>query len=133
MHLIEWRDEFRTGIDAVDYEHRSMIELINEAHAQLQRDAPRDQIDEFLGEIYVRIASHFALEESIMKARNYDEFTEHKKDHERLLDGIRDIMQDYDAGDFDSLSEELSRRLQNWFVEHFKTKDARLHHMLGVF
>lgn len=133
MVLIEWRDEFCTGIDAVDFEHKEMIELINEAHAHLEAGAPRDQIDAFLGEIYARISGHFALEENVMKARQYDEFAAHKQDHERLLDAIRDIMDDYDAGDFDGMSEELGRRLQDWFVDHFKTRDARLHRMLGVF
>lgn len=133
MALIEWRDEFRTGIEAVDFEHKGMIELINEAHAQLQAGAPRDQIDAFLGEIYARISGHFALEESVMKARRYDQFHDHKQDHEMLLDAIRDIMDDYDAGDFDGVSEELGRRLQSWFIDHFKTKDARLHRTLGVF
>lgn len=132
MALIEWRDEFSTGIDAVDFEHKGMIELINEAHAHLEAGAPREQIDAFLGEIYARISGHFALEESVMKARHYDEFADHKQDHERLLDAIRDIMDDYDAGDFDGMSAELGRRLQDWFVEHFKARDARLHRLLGV-
>lgn len=133
MSLIEWRDEFSTGIEAVDYEHKGMINLINQAHAELEADAPSEQINAFLGEIYTRIASHFALEESIMKARNYDQYDDHKNDHEQLLDDIRDIMNGYDAGDFTNLNTVLSQRLQDWFVEHFKTKDARLHRALGVF
>ncbi len=133
MPLIEWRDDFRTGIDAVDYEHREMISLINGAHVKLQGTPSRDEVESFLGEIHTRIAAHFALEESIMRARGYDQFVDHKEDHERLLDSIRDIMDHYDAGDFDGMSDELSHRLQDWFVEHFKTKDSRLHRMLGVF
>ena len=131
MVLVEWRDEFCTGIDAVDFEHREMIDLINEAHAELQRESPRSDIEAFLGEIYARIASHFALEESIMKTNGYDQLATHKEDHERLLDDIRDIMDQYDAGGYEGMTSELGLRLQTWFVEHFKTKDARLHRMLG--
>jgi hemerythrin-like metal-binding protein len=133
MALIEWRDDFRLGIASVDHEHEEMIRLINEAHARLEADAPAREIEEFLGEVYAQIAAHFALEESVMRNRGYDEYDAHKADHERLLDGIREIMDSFEAGDYDGLSEELSLRLRDWFVDHFKTKDSRLHKKLGVF
>ena len=133
MPLVEWRDEFSTGNAAVDFEHRELIGLINEAYERLEADAPRDEIADFLGEIYARIAGHFALEESVMRSLHYDEYRDHKSDHERLLDDIRDIMEAYDAGTYADIGDELSRRLRDWFVEHFRTKDARLHRMLGSF
>jgi len=131
MVLVQWRDEFCTGIADVDFEHQEMVALINDAHAELQSGSPRRDIEAFLGEIYTSIASHFALEERMMKVFKYDQYEEHKEDHERLLDEIRDIMDEYDAGDFDGLTEDLGKRLQSWFVDHFKTKDSRLHRMLG--
>jgi len=131
MALVEWRDDFRTGIDAVDFEHRELISLINAAHAELESGASRRDFEGFLGEIYARISSHFALEERIMQANGYDQYADHKADHERLLDDIRDIMDEYDAGGYEGLTRELGNRLQAWFVEHFKTRDARLHRLLG--
>lgn len=133
MGLVEWRDDFKTGIASVDHEHFEMIGLINETHAQLSKSASFEEIEECLGEIYAQISAHFALEETVMKLRKYDEFEDHKADHERLLDSLLDIMSSFDAGDFEGMSDELSRCLKDWFVDHFKTKDSRLHHMLGVF
>lgn len=133
MTLIEWRDEFNTGIAEVDYEHAKLIELINIAHARLEAGAPASEIEGFLGNIHTWIAAHFALEEVVMKSKGYDEYESHKADHERLLDAIRDIMTTFDAGDFDGMSEDLSARLRDWFVGHFRDKDSRLHRMLGVF
>jgi len=49
---------------------------------------------DFLGELYARIAAHFALKEKIMRDNGYDEYHDHKADHERLLDDIRDLMDD---------------------------------------
>ncbi|MBI2977298.1 MAG: hypothetical protein HYY38_00340 [Rhodospirillales bacterium] len=37
MVLVDWRDDFKIGIDSVDYEHRQMIELINAVHEKLRR------------------------------------------------------------------------------------------------
>lgn len=126
MALIEWRDEFSVGVPAVDHEHRELIELINATHEHLGKSDERDAVTEFLGEIYAKISAHFALEEQIMRAQGYDQYLDHKADHERLLDEIRDIM-DYhqDTREFDD--ERFAAQLSGWFTEHFKTKDARLH------
>lgn len=126
MSLLQWRKEFATGIKDVDYEHREMIELINQLHASFSDTSSGMSVVDFLGEIDARISAHFALEEKIMRERNYDQYLDHKEDHERLLEEIRDIMDDYeDRVQFDE--NDFASRLNRWFIEHFKTKDARLH------
>jgi len=131
MALIDWRDEFAIGIPAVDFEHRELIDLINALHTQLiQPGTPQDAVVEFLGEINVRIGAHFALEEKEMRERQYDQFVAHKADHERLLDEIRDLMDQYE--DNQGFNEqELARRLNGWFAVHFGSHDARLHRHLA--
>ena len=131
MALVEWRDEFRVGIESVEHEHQALIGLINDLHARLQGSTEGEAVADFLGEIYAKISAHFALEERIMRARAYDQYDDHKADHERLLDGIRDIMDDHEAGAYFNYDEALSTHLRDWFTEHFKTKDARMHKMLG--
>jgi hemerythrin len=132
MPLIEWRDEFNTGVAEVDHEHRELIDLINQLHDQLQRDPDKDTVAAFLGEVFARISAHFALEETVMRKHRYDEYAAHKAEHEALLDEIRDIMDDYEAGSFSDAGTALATTVQDWFINHFKTKDARLHKQLGV-
>ena len=130
MSLLAWRSEFSVGVPAVDFEHRELIELINEMHDSLGGEAEPEDIVDFLGEVYAKIASHFALEERIMRERGYDDFAEHKADHGRLLEEIRDIMDEVELeGVFDEQT--LAERLQTWFGDHFRTKDARLHGFLN--
>ncbi len=131
MVLIEWKDEFKTGIDSVDYEHESMIRLLNELYACMKEKESKPAVLDFLGEVHARIAAHFALEERIMRERGYDQYAEHKADHEHLLDEIRDIMERYERSAEVDYDEALSRELQAWFSDHFKSKDSRLHRMLG--
>ncbi len=129
MALIEWRAEFEIGIPSVDYEHREMIDLINRLHAALAANPAQDDIVAFLGEINARISAHFALEEKEMRDMGYDQFADHKADHERLLDEIRDIMDDVEDNP-DHYEEILETRLVDWFTAHFRDKDARLHRFL---
>jgi hemerythrin len=127
--LIEWREEFRIGLPGVDEEHRALIDTINRLHRELAVGAAIVRVIGALGDIHAAIASHFALEEKEMGALRYDGAVAHKTDHERLLDEILDILDEVAAsGRYDPAT--LSARLSAWFVEHFRTHDARLHHWL---
>ncbi len=130
MLLIEWKDEFSLGIPSVDHEHRELIDIINELYAKLPEEHSKDLVMDFLGELHAKIASHFALEEKIMIEKNYDKYEDHKADHERLLDELRTFMDEYENDE--KFSEHaFGKFLEYWFIEHFRTKDARLHKRLG--
>ena len=132
MSLLVWREEFKTGNPAVDHEHEELINLINELHDKLKgSNRDRDEIADFLGEIYAQISAHFALEERFMKEKEYEDYPEHKGDHDRLLDDIGNILDDYDSDKFENMDSELSKRLQDWFTNHFSTMDVKLHTVLG--
>ena len=81
---------------------------------------------DFLGELYARVGAHFALEEKIMRGHDYDEYRDHEADHERLLDDVRDLMDDCEDGVYVDV-EGFGKRLDEWFSEHLRTRDARLH------
>ena len=130
MSLINWRDEFSIGIDAIDHEHREMIALINDLDVAMQDQASHGAVVATLGEILVRIAAHFALEEKITRNAAYTGYSAHKQDHELLLDSLLNVIDAVDDdGHYDR--DALSRILDAWFSEHFRTHDARLHHELG--
>lgn len=126
MALIEWRDEFCTGVPGVDYEHQELIKEINSIYALIDNKADKEDVIDSLGDIYGSISAHFALEEQMMEKHNYDHFKEHQADHERLLDDIRDITIEFeDATELDA--EKFKQNLNDWFQLHFGTHDSRLH------
>ena len=127
MALLQWKDEYSVGIAAVDHEHRELIALINRLHDAFLAQGVAST-EGFFGDLYKGISAHFALEERLMRDAGYDQLAAHKADHERLLDEIRDIMDD-SAGQ--RRAAELPARLDAWFTRHFQTHDARLHRSLG--
>lgn len=131
MALLTWKSEYSVGIEAVDFEHREMIELINELYDEMSDKKSPESIEHFLGDIHATISAHFALEERVMQRSNYSEYEAHKDDHEELLDQIRDLMDSFDL-DPDSGLSLLQERLSDWFASHFSTFDARLHGELDM-
>lgn len=131
MHLIEWQSRFETGIPSVDYEHKELIGLVNQALERLEKSSGSAAASDILGEISVKISAHFALEEKIMRDARYPGFNGHKADHERLLDDIRDIMDAHELASSASRAALAGERLSAWFTEHFRTEDAKFHAFLG--
>lgn len=131
MPIIQWREDFETGDAAVDHEHEELIHLLNNLHDAMAEGPPSDETMRALGEVFARISAHFALEEHEMRDARYPAFEDHKEDHEDLLDEIRDIMDAYEIGVFASQRDRFGARLHDWFVNHFKTHDAKLHGVLG--
>ena len=128
-NLIDWRDEFKIGIEEIDFEHQELIDLINQCFNEaLQKDSSMS-VMYFLGEIFAKTTAHFESEERMMKELKYDQYQDHKDDHERLLDDVRDIMDEFRETTILN-QKEFGDRLNHWFAEHFKTRDARLHKFL---
>lgn len=131
MRLLDWKDEYSVGIEAVDHEHKELIALINRLYAGLESADARTTVPAFFGDLLRAIGSHFALEEKFMREHAYPGLDRHKADHERLLDELRDIMEAFEAADeVDSV--ELADRLDVWFTRHFRTHDTELHRALGA-
>lgn len=131
MALIEWRDDYRTGIVGVDYEHEELIRQINEVYGLIEDSADKEDVIDGLGEIYGSISAHFALEEQMMIRHTYERYREHKADHDRLLDEIREITEEFEKST--SLDQAaFKQKLTDWFQIHFKTHDSRLHNMASM-
>jgi hemerythrin-like metal-binding protein len=97
----------------------------------LAEHADKNTIAEFLGEIHSLISAHFALEEKEMREMAYDDYEEHKEDHEKLLDQIRGMMDELEQDEGGDATNALGSRLNAWFTKHFRTRDARLHGFLA--
>src|SRR5512143_2393753 len=99
MGLLHWESRYSVGIAAVDHEHRELVELVNRLYEKATSQGSKDAVLDFFGDLFKNISAHFALEERFMRERGYDQLATHKQDHERLLDEIRDIMDDFEEGE----------------------------------
>jgi len=129
MTLLGWKENYRTGFDSIDFEHKSLIDGINNIFAE--GDGDQEKLLTALGEIHALISAHFALEEKIMRDQRYPAYIPHKQDHERLLDEILSIMESLGKNPHLDPAATLREQLSAWFGVHFASLDKDLHAMLG--
>jgi hemerythrin len=126
MQRLEWKEEYKTGIESVDYEHRQIIETINQTCEVLTRTQSTEAVRDCLGFLYQRICAHFSLEENLMRTGGYRLYSVHKAENDRLLERIRDMMDAFENGACDSCGKTLEECLRNWFEQHFQAEDGQL-------
>lgn len=130
MAPLQWKPEYSVGVAAVDHEHRGLMDLVNRICTALMSAQPMPEVEAEFGELHRAVSSHFALEERFMRESDYDQLAQHKADHERLLDQLRQTMDDYRDGP-GLTDKQLVGAIEAWFSVHFQTHDARLHGRWG--
>ena len=116
MAYLDWNPAYDTGVAAIDYEHRRLVALLNEIHGLILSGAEPQKIAGTLADFHARAAAHFALEEKIMRDRNFPGLRQRRDTHYRLLDQVREIMDSYDVGSYRE-GANLPDTLRKWLSE----------------
>ncbi|MDH3947377.1 MAG: bacteriohemerythrin [Gammaproteobacteria bacterium] len=124
--LFKWDDSFLIGIDELDHEHKVLIDDINRLHDELARHEEKSEIEKCLGDICARMQAHFALEEHVMKEHGYKFFDEHKREHEKLLDGYTECMAQFLNDTSTPFSSPIENNLKHWVLTHIVTSDKKM-------
>lgn len=126
MSLNSLKDGLRTNIDSLDYEHRKLVEVMEELCESFNRATVAPEVADLFGALYARVAAHFALEEHLMREKKYASYDAHKADHERLLDRILYMMEAYEDGTCKDCGSSLPACLEAWFAAHVQNADTGL-------
>ena len=124
--LFEWNDSFLIGIEELDHEHKVLINDINKLHEEMVGNEVKSEIQKYLGEIYMHMQAHFALEEHVMKEHEYEFFDEHKREHEEFLEDYTECMLQFLNGADISSKNPIEECLQQWVVDHITTSDKKM-------
>lgn len=121
MAYIEWTDDYSTGIDVVDGQHKRIIHYINQlAEAHEQDDSKL--VSEVLINLIDYTFSHFAFEESLMDEAEYIGASVHKKTHEGFRDKIMEYQKRHNTGT--DVSQDLTALLNIWLINHICEDDS---------
>jgi hemerythrin len=124
--LFEWNDSFLIGIEELDHEHKVLIDDINRLHEEMSGNEDKLEIKECLGEIFVHMQAHFALEERVMKKHEYEFFDEHKREHDVFLEDFTECMVQFLNGADISVKDPIEECLKEWIVDHITNSDKKM-------
>ena len=126
MAMYEMKQEYYTGINFVDEEHKKLFEIANTVYDLLIDDFISDKYDyimQVVNELKDYAKYHFQHEEKYMGEISYKRFLSHKVAHDDFIEKINA----YDAEIIDDNQREsllnLLEFLTTWLVDHILKQD----------
>ena len=129
MNLMAWSEHFVTGLDAVDDQHKALVEMINAAapHLASGGEDAQSAVGPLLDKLVRYAAGHFKYEEDLMQQTHVlpAYFTQHQHTHQTFVDEVMQMRAQYEKGE--SLSgNDLLQFLTSWLTFHILSEDKRL-------
>ncbi len=124
--FLVWRDEFEVGVQIIDDQHRTLVELVNELGDDLVAGRDRDEVLGSLRALIRFTAEHFATEERLMSEHGGGPGEEHHRaEHRRLFDEVRALTLDEESTEADAAAVTM-RFLRDWLLRHIEVEDRPL-------
>ena len=122
--LLRWSESLSVGLDSIDSQHKTLIDLINELYKQMKSGATKDAIGEALGKLIDYTGSHFKYEEELFAQYKYPEQASHKELHHKMVSQVVDFQKQFKEEGKD-ISIELMEFLKEWLLNHIKKTDMK--------
>lgn len=127
MVRIDWSDEYKLGLPAIDTDHRELMDLCNEFLDAVEADAPLAALAVILDRMVLRTRAHFVAEERMLDRHSYPGLAFHKAEHDRMLVQAEMLRARFNEArqeeDLLKVTSETAEFLQFWLLDHIRTKD----------
>lgn len=128
LEIFPWNENFATGIDAIDEQHRNLIHLLNQlvGHLAYQSDSPA--LNTVFDELQRYAAIHFAAEEAIWQTYLGDDAwtTSHHSTHSDFVGEVMRLKAEDQIKPLDDVIEDIVKFLTHWLALHILESDKRM-------
>ena len=130
MKNIIWDDSLSVEVDEIDEDHRRLVDLFNIlSHSVAEGDA-ENYIEAVLEELISCTIWHFRHEERLMIRYKYEDFENHKAEHNELIDSAKELQKKFHQENKLLTGEDIEY-LADWLTGHILSRDMRLGFYLG--
>ena len=119
---LDWKDEYRVGIDSIDQQHRKLVNLINQLQTAVDYSTGEEFEREALDELVDYTKTHFSYEEGLMEQHDYPEFEPHRAQHQKMIKQVEDVLAEYEQDNETAMSNALDF-LKDWLINHINGTD----------
>jgi hemerythrin-like metal-binding protein len=129
MSFIVWNEDFLTGVDIVDQQHHTLVEMVNSAAPKLLLCSPAEQADRqrLFADLVAYTAEHFKTEEALMQDVGIDArvLTHHKQTHAQLVEEVVAWESHFSCSD-PLAGQQLLGFLAGWLLMHVLGEDQTM-------
>jgi hemerythrin len=122
MALIDWTDDYATGIAAIDEQHRRLVDIVNKFEEAARKGRGSRIMSEILNDLVGYTAEHFAYEERLLAEAGYPGLKHHQSQHRQLLQKVERYQFDFQQAGR-RVTHEAQELLKYWLTSHILRED----------
>ena len=124
--MYEMKEEYLTGIELIDLEHRRLFEITNETYELLHEEFIPDKYDnivKLITELKDYTIKHFADEEAYMESIQYKRMFTQKMQHTQFVEKLNSLDLSQIDENQDATIDDLLSFLADWLIHHIVEND----------
>jgi len=121
---MKWKDDLSVGVIKFDAQHKQLVGLVDDLHRGIREEKDKYDIGAILDKLLEYTSKHFLAEEMDMIAYGYDEYEEHKKEHDDLKLQVKEFYSNYYSGNI-VLKDDIMNFVVEWLSEHIAKTDRK--------
>jgi hemerythrin len=129
MAFLEWNDEAIVNHQAMDTEHKKMVDDTNKLYEYVISNKI-EEANKLFQKIVDDLETHFGMEENYMKISKIPQYISHKLEHDRFYNKVRSLLTKINAGKKTITLDHLEV-VKTWFYNHIKFNDRKLANFLN--
>lgn len=124
---MKWTDSLSVGIEQIDFQHKTLINAINELFDACSKGMGRKKITETLEFMKNYTVTHFKDEEEVQRKCGYPDFVNHKKIHDDFVKQVIVYSNRLETeGPNISLVVDFNKFVNSWLMEHISNEDKKI-------
>ncbi|MSS63444.1 bacteriohemerythrin [Velocimicrobium porci] len=127
--MYELKDDYLTGIELIDKEHKKLFEIAEEAYQVLHNDYIADKYDnmvDILAQLKEYTIMHFEHEEQYMESIGYKKIFSQKVQHQEFIEKLEVVdLNEVDENPEEAIQDILTF-LTDWLFNHILHMDKQI-------
>ncbi len=125
MALIEWKPRMSVGVEALDQDHRTLFDLLNQLHDVVRGTSDRVEVVGIVNDLVRYTEYHFDCEERLMRLGRYPDYEAHERIHRDMRRRMVSFQQKFLDAPTDANVLALYDYVSDWLVRHILGEDMR--------
>ena len=127
--MYELKDDYLTGIELIDKEHKKLFEIAEEAYQVLHNDYIADKYDnmvDILAQLKEYTIMHFEHEEQYMESIGYKKIFSQKVQHQEFIEKLEVVDLNEDDENPEEAIQDILTFLTDWLFNHILHMDKQI-------
>jgi len=122
---MDWNDQLSVSVEALDADHKQLIEIVNELYDRILDNSTRDLLDGTFERLAKYTQIHFAHEEEFFELTHYPDTDSHRRKHEEMTSWVLETQRKLKSGELPAPPMQVALYLKQWLLHHIIGTDNK--------